>query len=199
MKTIRLLLFSSLSGLLLCSACGTASTPVVSTPVPAASPKPTVVKSLPTPAAQDQMIVYNDLQVVMGQAEINDNYVTEFGSTREPSTGKKFLWIHVTLKNNGQRELDLPAPEHFSVLYDSTELKPNYGHRKDHLDYLALKSAMDAGQEIDAWLRFDIPTEAELKDLLFVFMPESSQVSVGFSSGDYSWGDHPIYLWRCGP
>lgn len=199
MKKIWFLLLSSLYASLIGTACGTASTPLVSTPVPSASPQPTVVKSLPTPVAQGQMIVYNDLQVVMSQAEITDNYVTEFGSTREPPAGKKFIWVHVTLKNSGQLGQDLPEPEHFSALSAAAEFKPTYGHRKDYMDYTALPSTLDPGQELDAWLRFDIPADAELKDLLFAFMPESSQVSVGFSSNDYSWGDHPIYLWRCGP
>jgi hypothetical protein len=52
---------------------------------------------------------------------------------------------------------------------------------------------------VDAWLRFDIPADLELQDLSFVFLPESSQLSLGFSSSDYSWADHPIYLWTCAP
>ena len=199
MNKMWFLLLSSLSVSLIGTACGTASTPVVSTLVPSASPQPTAVKSLPTSVAQGQMIVYNDLQVAMSQAEITDGYVTEYGSTREPPAGKKFLWIHVTLKNSGQLGQDLPAPEHFSALSATAEFKPTYGHRKDYMDYTALQSTLDPGQELDAWLRFDIPADAELKDLLFAFMPESSQVSVGCSSNDYPWGDHPIFLWMCGP
>lgn len=200
MKKMWRFLFSSLYGLLICTACGPASTPMIPAPVPSASPQPTVVvKSLPTPVSSGQMVVYDNLQVGMSQAEISDSYVTEYGSTREPLAGKKILWIHVILKNIGQQEQDLPAPEHFSVLDGATEFKSTYGHRKDYTDYLALTTSMDPGQEVDAWLRFDIPADAELKNLQFVFMPESSQVSVGFSSSDYSWGDHPIYLWTCAP
>jgi hypothetical protein len=54
-------------------------------------------------------------------------------------------------------------------------------------------------EKLDAWLRFDIPDALELGDLQFAFLPESSQVSAGFSSSEYSWGDHPIYLWACAP
>ena len=94
---------------------------------------------------------------------------------------------------------DLPAAEHFSAISGTTEFKPIYGHRKDHSDYMALVTSMVQGQSVDAWLRFDIPDALELKDLSFAFLPESSQLSLGFSSSDYSWADHPIYLWTCAP
>jgi hypothetical protein len=135
----------------------------------------------------------------MSRAEITTSYQTEYGSTREPPAGKKFLWINILLKNVGQSEQNLPVPEHFSVLQGTTEFKPTYGHRNDYTDYMALTTSMVQGQDVNAWLRFDIPAALELKDLWFVFLPESSLVSVGFSSGDYPWGDHPIYLWKCTP
>jgi hypothetical protein len=125
--------------------------------------------------------------------------LTEFGSTREPPAGKKFLWIHIVLKNIAQQEQDLPAPEHFSALYGTTEFKPTYGHRKDYADYMALTTNIVQGQEVDAWLRFDIHAAAELQDLWFAFLPESSRVSIAFSPSAYSWADHPIYLWACVP
>ena len=64
---------------------------------------------------------------------------------------------------------------------------------------MALTTNMLEGQEVDAWLRFDISADVELKDLIFAFLPESTQVSIGFSSSDYFWADHPIYLWNCAP
>jgi hypothetical protein len=154
-------------------------------------------KSLPTPMPPAQMIVYDDLQVAMSEAEITTSYLTEFGSEREPSAGTKFIWIHILLKNIGQDGRTLPETEHFSVLDGTDEFKPTYGHRKDHTDYTSLNTSMAQGQEVDAWLRFDIPAALELKDLMFAFLPETSQVSFGFSSGDYPWGDHPVYLWTC--
>ena len=200
MKKMWTLLFSSLCGLLICAACGSVSTPTIPAPVPSASPQLTVeYKSLPTTVSPGQMVIYDDLQVALSQAEITTSYLTEYGSTREPPAGKKFLWIHINLTNIGQQEHDIPAPEHFSVLNGSTEFKSTYGHRKDYADYMDLTTVMVQGQEVDAWLRFDIPAALELKDLWFVFLPESSQVSVGFTSGDYPWGDHPIYLWTCAP
>jgi hypothetical protein len=135
----------------------------------------------------------------MSEAKITTGYLTEYGSTREPPAGKKFLWIHIILQNIGQNDRNLPAPEHFSVLYGTAEFKPTYGHRKDYADYMALTADMVQGQDVNAWLRFDIPVAVELKDLQFAFLPESSQVSVGFSSNKYPWGDHPIYLWMCAP
>jgi len=149
--------------------------------------------------APGQTVIYNDLQVAMGQAEITSSYLTEYGSTREPPEGLKFLWIHINLINTGQALRNLPAPEHFSVLNGVAEFKPTYGRRKDYADYMVLTTDMIQGQDVDAWLRFDIPTALELKDLWFAFLPESSQVSTGFSTGDYPWGDQPIYLWMCTP
>ena len=180
-----------------CSSAGESVTPVTIT----APPGPTAIetKVLPTPMSPSQMVVYEDLQVMMSQAEITTSYLTEFDSTREPPADRKFLWIHIVFKNVGQQEQELPAPEHFSVLYGTTEFKPTYGYRKDYADYMALTISIVPGQEVDAWLRFDIYAAAELKDLWFAFLPESSQISTGFSSSEYAWGDHPIYLWTCGP
>ena len=180
-----------------CSSAGESVTPMTIT----APPGPTAIetKALPTPMSPGQTVVHKDLRVVMSQAEITTGYSTEFGSTREPPAGKKFLWIQIVLKNIGQQEQNLPAPEHFSVLNGMTEYKSIYGHRKDHADYMALTTGMVQGQDVDAWLRFDIPAALELKDLWFAFLPESSQVSVAFSPSGYAWGDHPIYLWACMP
>ena len=198
-KTLILVL-SSLFGLLIITACNSASGAIVPTPAPSSTPQATAEnKSLPTPMSPDQMVVYDNLQMVMSEAEITTSYLTEYGSNREPSAGKKFIWIHILLKNIGQGEWDLPAPEHFSILYGTAEFKATYGHRKDYMDYIALNTSMAEGQEVDAWLRFDIPADAELKDLTFAFLPESLQVSFGFSSSDYFWADHPIYLWTFTP
>lgn len=195
-----MLVLRSLFGLLVLTACNSTSGPVVPSPAPSASPRPSVeTKSLPTPVSPDQMVIYDDLQVVMSQVEFTTSYLTEYGSTREPPAGKRFLWIHISLKNIGDGARDLPAPEHFSVLNGATEFKSTYGHRKDYTDYMALMKDMIQGQDVNAWLRFDIPAALELKDLWFAFLPESVQVSVGFSSSDYPWGDLPIYLWKCAP
>jgi hypothetical protein len=200
MKKTLMLVLGGLFGLLMITACNSSSEAVVSTPVPSVTPQAVVKsKSLPTPISPNQMIVYGDLQVTMSEAEITDSYITEYGSDREPPADKRFLWVHVSLKNIGSKEQDLPAAEHFSAISDATEFKPIYGHRKDHTDYMALTPILVQGQAIDAWLRFDIPVALELKDLSFAFLPESSQLSLGFSSSDYSWADHPIYLWTCAP
>jgi hypothetical protein len=198
MKTPLRILFI---GLFVLTACISAGETSATSAVPTASPQPTAtaVKVLPTTMSPNQLVVYEDLQVAMIQAEITTSYLTEFDSTREPPADKKFLWIRIVLKNIGQPELELPAPEHFSVLNGATEYKSIYGYRKDHDDYMALTTVLVQGQEVDAWLRFDIPAALELEDLQFAFLPESSQVSTGFSSREYSWGDHPIYLWVCAP
>ena len=165
MKNVTFVLIGLL-GILTLAACTSASGTVVPAPIPSITPQATAEnKSLPTPAPGGQTIMYKDLQVTMDQTEITESYETEFGSSREPTAGIKFLWIHIVL----------------------------------NMDYITLNTVIDAGEEVNAWLRFDVPIEAELKDLTFVFLPESTQISFGFSSTDFSWADHPIYLWSCAP
>ena len=200
MKKISIFLLINLFLLLAITACNSTSESVAPTAVPSATPQLIEEsKSLPTSAPSGQTIVYKDLQVTMDQAEITASYITEYGSSREPTTDIKFLWVHLILKNIGQQEQTLPAEEHFSALFGTTEFKPTYGHRKDYTDYITLNTVIGSSEEVDAWMRFDVPADAELKDLTFAFLPDSSQVSFGFSSSDYSWADHPIYLWSCAP
>ena len=198
MKKILTIVWGCLFGLLMITACNSAVGESTPTSVPSSTPLVvTGNKSLPTPMPPSQVVVYDDLQVVMKEAEITSSYLTEYGSERNPPAGTNIVWIHILLKNIGQGEQNLPASEHFSVLNGTMEFKPTYGHRKDHVDYMALTPTLVQGQEVDAWLRFDISAALELKDLMFAFLPETSQVSFGFSSGDYPWGDHPVYLWTC--
>ncbi|MBC7879179.1 MAG: hypothetical protein H7Y59_18575 [Anaerolineales bacterium] len=197
MTKTRSIVMSSLFGLLLVTACNSASGPVVPTRAVSPTLQAVVEKKLPTPTSPGQMVVYDDLQVMMQEAEITTSYVTEYDSNREPPAGKEIIWVRILLRNIGQRERNLPTPEHFSVLNGTTEFKAIYGHRKDHVDYLSLTPILVQGQEVDAWLRFDIPAGLQLDDLIFAFLPESSQISVDFSSTEYPWGDHPIYLWTC--
>jgi hypothetical protein len=108
------------------------------------------------------------------------------------------MWVRVQLKNLGQKEIGTPQSEHFSVLYAAAEFKPTYGHRKGYADYTALDAVLFPSQQVDAWLRFDVPASAELEDLRFVFLPDSSQVGVSFSSPSYPYvANHPTYVWNC--
>ena len=194
MKRLLTFLVCGLFGSLLFAGCVSAGQPVT----PASTP--TQVRVLPTPAAPGESVKWKDLQVGMDQAEITDSFVTEFGFQRDPSPGQKFLWVHIKLKNVGKSEIKIPAPENFSALYAESEFKPTYGHRQGHADYIALDSTLFPEQEVDAWLRFDIPVEADLKNLWFVFLPESSAVGVLPSSPNYPWADdHPTFAWLCAP
>ena len=135
----------------------------------------------------------------MDGLEITNDYLTDFGSTRTPPAGKKFLWVQVRLKNTGQVEMDVPVTEHYSILYAAIEVKPIYGHRNGYTDYTTLGKTIFPNQELDSWLRFDIPDTAELNDLRFVFLPESSGVGTSFSSPSYPYSDEkPTYVWNCG-
>ena len=199
-KKVSTFLLCNLLGLLIITSCNTSRG--ISNPTPAPSIPPQVIsetKSLPTPLSPGQEIIYKDIQVTMDQAEITDSYPTEYGSNRVPSNSREFLWVHIIVKNIGQKEQNLPTMEHFSVLSVETEFKSTYGHRKGYKDYLDLSTVINQGVVVDAWLRFDVFTGSELKDLKFAFLPESTQVSFGFSSNEYFWADHPIYLWNCVP
>jgi len=166
------------------------------TPVPTATP----VKVHPTPSSPGDWSSWQNLQIRMEQAEITDSFVSEFGSQRSPSPGKKFLWVQIQLKNNGETGTTRPALEHFSVIYAEVELKPTYGHRQGYPEYTSQPPTIFPAQNMDAWLRFDIPVTAELTDLQFVFLPESKQLGVLPSSPDYPWGgEQPVFIWECNP
>ena len=198
MKITMRLVSYSLFWVLVLSACNSAGQTAVQTVVYSTSaPDPTQVRSLPTPILPKQVIAYKDLRVAMIQSEVTTDYLTEYGSRRGSTSGSKFLWIEVQLENSGTGEQNLPAPEHFSVVYGTSEFKPGYGHRKDYPDYLALKPNLFQGQKVAAWLRFEIPVAAELPEIQFVFLPESVQINYSFPSNGYTWADHPMYFWRC--
>lgn len=189
-------IIAALFGFLMLTACS--STEPASIIIP---PQPTLtkVRVLPTPSAPGNSILWQGLQVTMDQAEITNDFITDFGTTRNPSLGDRFLWVHVLLKNVGNPEMDTPLAEHFSVLYAAAEFKPVYGHRQDHTDYTTLDPLLFPDEQVEAWLRFDVPIAAELKDLRFVFLPESSHVGVSFSSPNYPYAeDHPTFVWSCG-
>ena len=186
-------------GLLILTACESApETSAIATLIP--QPTATAIKILPTPSSPGDSIQWGNLQVTLSQLEVTQDYVTEYDTTRIPPAGDKFLWVHIQLKNTGQVEMNMPLLENYSVLYAATELKPTYGHRKDHIEYTTLDSVIFPNHELDGWLRFDIPAEAEFKNLRFVFLPESSHVGVSFSSPNYPYSeDKPTYVWNCAP
>jgi hypothetical protein len=194
-KTPRMLLIG-LFFLTACSSTGESVTPVAVTTTP--QPTATAVRILPTPASPGDSILWRDLQVTLDQIEITEDFITDFGSTRSPSPGMKFMWVHIQLRNVGRIEIEIPQIEHFSVLYAATELKPTYGHRQEHTDYSTLGPILFPDQEADGWVRFDIPATAELKDMLCVFLPESAQIGTTFSSPNYPYSeDKPTYVWKC--
>jgi hypothetical protein len=97
-------------------------------------------------------------------------------------------------------EMDVPLLENFSILYAAVELKPTYGHRAEYADYSALDPVIFPDQELDGWLRFDIPVAAEFSDLRFVFLPESAQVGASYNSPNYPYAvGKPTYVWKLAP
>jgi len=201
MKNIPDVLLRSLIGLFLITACSTtdASTPPGITTT-TSQPTATEAGPLPTPASPGDSITWRDLQVTLDQIETTQEFVTEFGTTRIPSPGKKFMWVHIQLTNVGQIEINIPILENFSVLYAATELKPTYGHRQGYMDYSTLGPILFPDQQADGWIRFDIPATAELTNLLCVFLPESAQIGTTISSPNYPYSeDKPTYVWKCAP
>jgi hypothetical protein len=197
-KTLQIVL-CGLIGSLVLAACGGPQKPGVPTVINSTSPpSATQPGSFPTPIPRGATITYQEIQVGMSETELTNGYMTEFGSEREPSAGVKFLWVRVMVENLDTLEHPLPGPEHFIVLYGAGEFKASYGHRQDYPDYLSLKTVIYQGQKVDAWLRFEIPADAKLQDLQFVYLPESFQLSSAIQTQDYTWADHPAFFWRCG-
>jgi hypothetical protein len=171
-----------------------ANAPLAATPFP--QPTATASIQIPTPSSPGNSITWDNLQVTMLEYEVTKQYTTDFGSTRLPPDGGKFLWVHIGLKNTGQVQMDVPLGEHYSVLYAAAELKPTYGHRQGYTDYTTLGPLIFPDQRQDGWLRFDIPAAAQMNELLFVFLPESSQVGASYSSPNYPYADDkPTYVW----
>jgi len=193
-ETVSILLI----GLVVLSACSSTGGSSATQPTATSSPLPTIATKIPAPSAPGDSITWDALQVTMDQLEITQAYITDYGSSRIPTQENEFLWVHIRIKNTGKIETDIPVSEHFSILYAGTELKPTYGHRARYTDYTTLGPNIFPNQELDGWLRFDIPATAELKDLRFVFLPESSQVGTSFSSPNYPYADDkPTYVWKC--
>lgn len=199
MKKLPGILLKYLIGILILTACSSGNTPVTPVVITIPSqPTATEARILPTPASPGDSILWRELQVTLDQVEITGEFTTEFGSTRDPSPGMKFMWIHVQLTNVGQIEIEVPILEHFSVLYAAVELKPTYGYRQGYTEYSTLGPILFPDQKADGWIRFDIPAAAELTDLLCVFIPESAQIGSTISSPNYPYSeDKPTFVWKC--
>lgn len=198
MKSFLHLVLAVLIGAL--AACNTFNPPIVPTLAYSTSaPQPTQVRTNPTPNPYGQVITYKTLRVTMTQAEFTSDYETEYGSRRAPPVGAKFLWIAVQFENISPNEQKLPATEHFILIKGAVEFKPTYGHRKGYPDYTSLNPGLYPGHKTEAWLRFDLPMDADLAELQFVFLPESVQVSSSFPVSGYTWADHPMFSWQCAP
>ena len=198
-KTFPILAFGLI---VLTTACFLAGRAARSPSTATSFPQPTVTATMviPTPSSPGNSVTWGNLQVSMDGPEFTDVYETDYGSTRVPPKGGKFLWVHIGLQNTGQVETAIPSEENFSVLYASTELKPTYGHRQGYKDYTTLVQVIFPGQELDGWLRFDVPATAELKDMLFVYLPESSQIGASYSSPNYPYAeDKPTFVWEFMP
>ncbi len=106
MFTLKKLSSTLLIGLVILTACttssGSSNVPATATATQTPPPTATATRVLPTPSSPSDSILWDDLQVTMDQLEITNDYLTDFGSTRTPPAGKKFLWVHVQLKNTGQ-------------------------------------------------------------------------------------------------
>ena len=192
-------LYILLSALFIVSAC-TSTDESVTPRATVAPPQPaaTEITVLPTPASPGNSVTWRNLQVTMDQIEITEEFITEFGTSRIPPAGEKFLWVHVQLKNAGQTEINTPLLENFSVLYAATEIKPSYGYRREYTEYSTLAPVLFPNDAVAGWIRFDIPAAAELKDLRFVFLPISAQVGASFSSPNYPYSkDKPTFVWKC--
>jgi hypothetical protein len=137
--------------------------------------------------------------VTLVKAELSQQYLNEFNAPRNPPAGMQFAWAQVQVTNTGSLVTDIPLPENFSLLYYQNEYKPTYGRRQGYIDYTGLNKALDPGGTVEAWLRFDVPADARLEQLLFAYLPETIRVSFSSSQSDLSWARHPVHLWRLAP
>jgi len=193
--------FGTLLIVLLLTACAsngkaiaTASATLTPPPTATATPIP------PTPSSPNDSIFWDGLQVTMDLLEITQDFINEYGAPRVPAAGKKFVWVHIRLKNTNQTEMDIPISEHYSILYAALEIKPIYGHRQGYTDYTTIGTTIFPDQVLAGWLRFDIPDTAAFKDMRFVFIPESAEVGTSYSSPNYPYApDKPTYVWNCTP
>jgi hypothetical protein len=193
----RLTGFLTLFVLAACSPRPSALPPTATlTPAPGAVALLATPRPLPTPASIGEAAAFNDLIIRIGGVEINEQYRTRFGPMRDATPGIKFLWVLVVVENGGEAGIDLPGEDHFSILLGGNEYKPTYGHRDGFPDFTSLGGAVFPGKPLEGWLRFDIPDEAELKDLQFAFLPESTRITYTRTQSGGSIFDHPVFLWR---
>ena len=203
MQTILRFLIHVLIIMLTLAGCAPNAIPAPALVNATSTPAPTQVRPLPTAMPGGQSIDYQNLRVSMLRADITGGYETEFGYRREPTSGLEFLWVNIQIENTSANQQALPALEHFSAIYATSEVIAVYGHRKDHPDYTSLKPVLYAAQptghmKVDAWLRFDVPAGTNLEDLRFVYLPDSLRVNFDFPTSGYNWADHPQFFWRCG-
>jgi hypothetical protein len=192
------IIFGGSACLLGLAACVPGSLPAAPTVSSATStPIPTQIMPSPTSIPSGQAVTYHNLRLTMNQAEITSDYETEYGTRREPTQGGKFLWVEIQLENISTSAQNLPDVDHFSAVFGTSEFKPAYGHRKDHADYVALDPVLYQGRKVQAWFRFDIPSEPTLKDLQFVYLPDSLQVTFSDPQDGLDWANHPQFFWRC--
>src|SRR5262249_39731600 len=98
MKNILVIFAIALVILTACSSTNQNSAPIVGfTPFP--EPTSTQIKIVPTFSSPQDHITWRDLEVTMDQLEITQEYQTDYGFSRIPTEGNKFLWVHVQLKN----------------------------------------------------------------------------------------------------
>ncbi|HSM70924.1 MAG TPA: DUF4352 domain-containing protein [Anaerolineales bacterium] len=204
MFNLRRLSSALLIGLVFLTACSIQSGSAISdTPTDTLPSPPTLTATataLPTPSSPSDSILWDNLKVTIDQAEITQAYINKFGSIRNPPAGKKILWIHIHLKNTGSIEMDVPILENYSILYAAIEIKPIYGHRQGYAEYTTLGSTVFPDQELNGWLRFDIPATAELREMQFVFIPESAQIGTSYDSPSFPYADDkPTYVWNFEP
>ncbi len=203
MWVLTFLLVAVLFGASLLASCARQAQPdspptatITATPYPQATRTLVPTSVPPTPASLGESVTEGGLQVMVDQADMTDAYITEYGSSREPSSGQKFLWVHINLLYTGAGSRSLPSAEHYSALYDGGEFKASYGHRQDHTDYTTLGRVIYSDQQVEGWLRFSLPELASLHQIRFAYMPEGIRATFDSPKAGDSWAEHLVYLWE---
>jgi len=114
---------------------------------------------------------YYKQTVKLVEYEFSGSYKTEENINQEPPEDAKFLWIHITARNDENKPIFSPTLFEFTLIYQSKQI--------DHdMMYLARPgyNNLGSGQILpgkthEGWLQFIVPNAAEADQIIVMFRP----------------------------
>jgi hypothetical protein len=114
---------------------------------------------------------YYKQTVKIDEYEFSGSYITEENITQEPPEGSKYLWIHITARNDETKPISSPTLIEFTLIYQSKEID----HEIIYLDrpgYNNLgRGEIMPGKTHEGWLQFTVPNAAEADQIIVMFKP----------------------------